>query len=393
MELYTLDSLFRRTEVIDRFDSLIWTERWAGWGDFELSIRSTRESRSIFTPNVFLTCNVSHRVMRIATIENSVAADGTRTLKVKGRSMESMLEDRVLRSGSTSTTQWIILNRQPHVAMREMVEYMCIPGFLGKPLNLFPNMVSQRHPSIPIDNIPDPVDPITVYLDPQSLYKAVTEMGNAWQLGFRMLLNIDDGQIYFDVYTGSDRTSSQTLYDPVMFAPQLDNLQNTTELVTVEDAKNVAMVLAPNGSREVFAQNVLPDTAGYDRHVVVVDADDITLPAGADLQTALEQRGREVLAEHRPLQAFDGEISQSSQYIYNKDYYLGDLVEIQNEDDVANHMRVTEQIFVSDATGERAYPTLSLDTFVGPGTWLSWPTDKKWIDYDVDIDTVWATLP
>lgn len=394
MELYTLDSLFRRTEVIDDFQSFIWTERWAGWGDFELSIRSTPAARNLFTTGKFLGTNVSHRVMKLETAETKVDADGVRVINIKGRSIESVLEGRALRNGNTtSTARWVILNRQPHVAMREMVEFKCIPGFFGNALDLFPNMISQRHPSIPESNIPVPVDPITVYLDPQNLYKAVTDLGTAWGLGYRMLLDIDTGQICFDVYTGADRTGSQTTYNPVMFSPQLDNLQNTSYLSTIESAKNVAIVISENGILEVFADNVPEDTAGYDRNAIVVNADDITLPAGAELTQALKQRGREVLAENRPFHAFDGEITQRSQYVYNQDYYLGDLVEIQNEDNVSNHMRVTEQIFVSDAEGERSYPTLAMDTFVGPGVWLAWPTDKKWFDYDADISTTWATLP
>jgi hypothetical protein len=56
-------------------------------------------------------------------------------------------------------------------------------------------------------------------------------------------------------------------------------------------------------------------------------------------------------------------------------------------------MRVTEQIFVHDKEGERAYPTLTLNQFINTGSWLSWETSKKWIDYDADFATVWASLP
>lgn len=98
------------------------------------------------------------------------------------------------------------------------------------------------------------------------------------------------------------------------------------------------------------------------------------------------------LSEYRAYQAFDGEINQNSQYVYQRDFYLGDLVELRNEDGNGNHMRVVEQIFVSDREGDRAYPTLALNQFVNTGSWLSWEPSKKWIDFELD-PIEWDELP
>jgi hypothetical protein len=85
---------------------------------------------------------------------------------------------------------------------------------------------------------------------------------------------------------------------------------------------------------------------------------------------------------------FDGEVNQYQGYIYGEDYGLGDLVEMRNRDGVVTYKRVTEQIFVSDANGDRAYPTLAMDEFSGGVTWLSWSNkEDTWSDF---IDEVWA---
>ena len=89
----------------------------------------------------------------------------------------------------------------------------------------------------------------------------------------------------------------------------------------------------------------------------------------------------------------DGEIRQNSQYVYNRDYYLGDLVEMRNVDGVANQMRVTEQIFVSDKEGERTYPTLAINTFVSTGSWLSMYPGLSWVDLDTNTTDVWENQP
>jgi hypothetical protein len=96
------------------------------------------------------------------------------------------------------------------------------------------------------------------------------------------------------------------------------------------------------------------------------------------------QRGIDELAKNRKIHAFDGEISQTSQYVYGVDYNLGDLVETRNIDGVSNSMQVTEHIFVSDKQGVRSYPTLAVTQFVTPGSWVALPADKKWIDFTTE---------
>ena len=80
---------------------------------------------------------------------------------------------------------------------------------------------------------------------------------------------------------------------------------------------------------------------------MTVKADDIDLPAGSELTAALQERGRQELAEHRAVLGFDGETPQHISYVYGRDYDLGDLVEVQDTEGNAYQVRVTEQIFVS----------------------------------------------
>jgi hypothetical protein len=401
MEVYILDSSFRRVEVIDRFESLIWSERWASYGDFEIKIRSTYESRAQLVTGQMLilgrpyptmtTPTRPHRVMVVETIEDKVEADGTKTLLAKGRSLEAIFEDRVAKETMASLTAdptWVI-NGVPAAVIRWIVSQICIVGSISAN-DIVPGLVSSRHPAIAASSIAEPVDPITVELEPKSVYEAITSLANTWTLGYRIMLNLATGALHFDVYAGTDYTMSQTVRPPVLFTPALDNLQDVTELKTIEDAKNVALVFATNGFMEVRPADVPSDVAGFDRRVLVVNASDITLAAGTALDNAMIQRGKEALAEHRAFQAFDGEINQNSQYIYETHYNLGDLVEMRNVNGVANQMRVTEQIFVDDKEGVRAYPTLTINTFVSTGSWLSWQSNKTWSELTTEH---WDELP
>lgn len=389
MEVYTLDPLLRREQVIDRFVSLIWTERYKDAGDFELDMHSTLENRNLLKAGTLLAMNESHRVMTVETIEDNSESDGKRILTVKGRSLEAILEDRIAKqtlSNLTIEPKWVITDTPAAVA-RKIFHDICVVGVLD-PGDVIPFIVEGSF--MDDDTIPEPVDPITTDLDPKTVYAAIKDICDVWNLGFRLLRNFDSSQLYFDIYTGSDRTSAQTILPPVIFTPELDNLQNTTELTNITKAKNVAYVFSPAGFQVVVAPEVDPEVEGFERRVLVVNATDIT-SENPDVESALIQRGSEELAKHRVYQAFDGEISQNSQFKYNRDYQLGDIVEMRSTDGVTNNMRVTEQIFVSDHEGDRSYPTLTINSFINTGSWLSWLNNKFWVD--MGLTEYWVDQP
>ncbi|ASU03938.1 minor tail protein [Streptomyces phage FrodoSwaggins] len=390
MEAYTLDPLLRRQEVIDQFESLIWTERYQAYGDFEMDIFSNSRSRKLLKTGTMLAMNESHRIMTVETVEDSLDSEGRKMLKVKGRSIENILEDRIAKesvSDLTTSPKWTITDTPANVA-RKIFHDICVLGILD-PMDVIPFI--NEGTFMPEDTIPEPVDPITVELEPTTVYNALTEICSVWNLGFRMLRYYDTSQLYFDVYTGSDRTTSQTALAPVVFTTELDNLQNIKKLTTIEKAKNVAYVYSPAGFQKVYPVGVEPDVNGFERRILVVNATDITAD-NPNVEAALLQRGREELSKNQAIQSLDGEINQFSQYKYGVHYNLGDIVEMRNDDGETNNMRVTEQIFVSDREGERTYPTLTVNTFITTGSWLSWMNNKVWLDLDGD-PTTWSEQP
>lgn len=380
MELYTLDSLLRRERVIDRFDSLIWTERWQSMGDFELVIESTNEYRKYLQPGTWLSLNESYRCMRVETIEDAVDDEGRKKLTVKGPSIEVLLEERVARQEIESTTlqdTWSIAGQAADTA-REFMEDVCMFGSTTTE-DIIPYLTTT--PIFPASSIPEPTGITHITIDIISVYEAVKGVCEKYDFGFRLCRNPDSNQLKFDVYTGSDRTTGQSTLPPVIFSPDFDNLKNTTEFTSTAGVKNIAYVFSPVGAVIVPAPNVDPLIAGFERRVLAIRADDITDTIPADATAKMTQRGLEELAKYRDVTAFDGEIGQSTQFKYDTDYYLGDFVEMRAADGTATFMRVTEQIFVSDDQGNRAYPTFTAKKLVTPDSWLGWP-NKVWYDYD-----------
>lgn len=381
MEAYILDSLYRRTQVVDKFESLIWTERFRTYGDFEMTMHSTRENRNRLKPGTRLATNVSYRVMTVETFEDKIDADGKRVLTTKGRSLEQILEDRVAKktlSNLTTEPTWVITGAPAAIA-RQIFHDICVLGKLN-PGDIIPFVVEGT--IMPTDTIVEPIGPITAEIDPTTVYTAIKDICDAYDLGFRLVRNFDSSQLYFDIYAGSNRTSSQKILPSVVFAPELDNLQNISELSTIAVAKNVAYVFSPAGFQVVYAFGVDPLVAGFERRILVVKADDITID-NPNVTAALIQRGKEELSKNVSFTAFDGEVNPNSLYKYGRDYHLGDLVDMRNTDGATNTMRVEEQIFVSDKEGDRSYPTLANKDFINPGSWRALDYNKIWTDFGV----------
>lgn len=392
MEVYILDSLYRRAVVVDKYESIIWTERYSLYGDFILVLQSTFENRSRFTEGVNIAVNDSYYVMTVETIEDTVDADGKTILKISGRSLEQILDSRLasaafIHTGTDLNPKWIITDTAVNIA-NKIFHDVCVAGFVNAG-DIIPlvTMGSIFDPG----TVPFPTDVITYEIAPKSVYAALKDLCDIYLLGFRLIRNLDAAQLYFDVYSGSDRTSHQEALPAVIFSPDLDNLQNVTELKSIALYKNVAYVLCPVGFKAVYAPTVETTIAGFDRRVLVVDASDITDDDPDIAEARMIQRGVEELAQNRRLYAFDGELVQNSQYVYGRDYFLGDLVEQRNVDGISNTMQVTEHIRSSDAQGEKSYPTLSITQTITPGSWGAEPIDEVW--EDLPADDHWVDRP
>lgn len=397
MEVYTLDALLRRTELFEDFESLIWTERYRQYGDFELVIASTYRTRTLLKTDVLLAMSMSNRMMKIENVEDAFDSDNKRMLSVKGRSIEAIMYDRVAALSLTDTTTtptWDISGLTPENVMRKIFHDICVTGTLS---------ISDTIPFIQEgsfaegSNIPESTDTTTIFsLQPTTVYDALSQIAESYDLGFRILRQGDMSKIWFDVYTGTDRTTTQNLVPAVVFSPQLDNLEDVSQLISTEDAKNVAYVFSPAGFQMVYASGVDPAVAGFDRRVLVVDATDITDPGdgSVNIPNALIQRGFQELAKAQTVQSLDGEINQRSVYQPGRDYFVGDLIEERNDDGQTNKMRVTEVIYASDSEGERSYPTLTLNQFVNAGSWIAWRNQKTWLEWDSEtVIPYWADQP
>lgn len=365
---FTLDGNLRRDSVIEGYNSAIWTERYSQYGEFQIVIPSTLASRKQLMPGTMIGMNKSRYTMIADTVDDKTDDDGKRNLTVTGRSFEWLLNDRVAMPGLTPTatlSNWVI-NGPPADIVNYIFTAVCVNGVISQNDTI---PFYQRGTLLTPGGIPLPSTAIGVSLSPDSLYNAAKSICDAYGMGFRMVRDDTMNRIYFEIYMGTDRTTIQTIVNPVVFDETLDNLKDVEYLTSSANVKTVAYVFAQNGAVMVYGTGLSTDV-GANRRVLLVNSDN-TAVAGTDLNTQLMVEGQLALAAQTKTYAFSGEIPQHISLEYGKDYKLGDYVEERDGAGNVSIMLVTEQIFSSSETGDTSYPTLAISTTTTPGTWLS----------------------
>lgn len=392
MDIFILDEQIRPIDVVDQYISLIWTERWDEIGDFELVTLSTPSNRRRFVPDVQISIAESRHVMVIETVENTNDVENGAVLKIKGRDLICMTEKRNAVAKDAVTHEilplWIHLGLSPKDLILRIVKDICFASAIDSDDNLPYLQNPELEESLyPTDTIAEP-EPggIDWAQKPMSLYAAFKEIAKAYDLGFRLYRHPSQSKLYFNVSIGSDRTSAQSTVPPIIFSEDMANLIDTKEFIDYSKHFNVVQVIYfyKDGSDNDVTSSVIveaPEIAfssgGFQRKVKMLSVTQI--PDGVwDIPAYLTQLGNEELMKSRPIDVYDGEVAQNAVFVYERDYYLGDILEVRGNDGGAAYMRVVEQIFKSDSTGVSAYPSLVTKTSITPGTWASWKYDLAW---------------
>jgi hypothetical protein len=391
MDIFILDTLLRPVDVVDEYISFIWTERWAEMGDFQIVTLATPNNRRRWAPDTKLSITQSKRVMIVETIEETNDVENGVVLNVKGRCLNMMLEKRpCVRYSTLSGAISVSWDTYGWTPLELPVLYFMSICYYGdsSPGDIIP-FIQETGGLYPPENIPDPwpVD-FEWSTKPMDMYTAIRNICTAYDIGFRFYKHPTESKLYFEATMGSDRTTQQVVFPPVIFSQDMANLIDTTEFTDYTKYYNAILVVYyykdefdndVTMSEFVKASELDFSDGGFDQKVKMLSVTQIPEEMElVDVPAYLIKLGEEELGRNLPVNVYDGEIAKNSEYVYEVDYNLGDIVEVRSIDGGTAYMRVVEQIFKCDSAGEAAYPSLITKAFVNPGTWASWKYDIEW---------------
>lgn len=191
MEAWILDQNAASLAVLDTFQSFIWTDRYRGYGDFEIYMPAETSALSYLKEGNYLVTKDSDRMMIIEDIQVDTDAENGNHLIVTGRSLESILCRRVIWG-------YKVLNGNFQDAIRTLLNENVIAPSNSK--RKIPNFVFRVSTDTRITGLT--VD--TQFLG-ENLYDAILSLCEEKEIGFRVLPD-GSGGFLFELYVGEDRS-------------------------------------------------------------------------------------------------------------------------------------------------------------------------------------------
>lgn len=347
MEGLILNRNFEAVELIDSFKSLIWTDRFRKYGDFELYLGVAKGIFDYIVPEYYLWLGDSEHTMIIEDYNIKTDIEEGNYAIVTGRSLESILERRIVwgtvtLSGNFQEQIEMLLNQ---TFIHPVIEDRRVSNFI------FKKSEDKRVTSLTID----------AQYTGDSVYNIIQKSCEEKKIGFKVILT-DSNQFAFSLYAGADRTYDQSANPYVEFSSNNDNLINSSYYESIKGLRNVALV-AGEGEGSARKMVALGSGKGLERREMFVDARDIQSEVDGKVLSSdaynklLERRGYEAMAESVHVKAFEGKVDAISMYVYGKDFFMGDTVQIVNEYGIEGTAAILELIMSESESGIECYPT------------------------------------
>jgi hypothetical protein len=372
MEITTLSRQFLPMDVIDEYQSIIWTERYYGDSEAQIVVPADTDILAKLPLGRFIKSSESDEVLMIEThdIKDSVAT-------ISCFSLLKWFNNRIIRTTAAHEDRyWNILDRAPGAILWDILRTMCVDGMY--PLGVMdPARYTISNLTAPQIDTQGPNVSAAVPFGP--VFDAMYSIATAHKIGMTLILWVATETAYdlqFRTYRGLDYTSGQSVNPVVRFSPEMDSLTDIAEVQSIANHKTEIYTFAPSnpgglasapgyaGPDIIYIPEEPPSYDEFDLRVGMVFADDITTETvGTDataLLNMLNQRAAESLVTYKFVKIVDGEIVPTSQFTYGIDYNLGDIIEVQGYSGVLQSARIIEYIRSQDSSGSKAYPSLEM---------------------------------
>ena len=363
MELYILNKSFQRVAVIDRYSSVVWTKRYWDCGDFQLQIPADPELLQYLQNEYYVVRNDDDTTMIIKRIEVKTDAENGNYFMISGKSAENILSYRVVANseGFGTDNASFMCNRLIMIETNRIPEDM---KYADREIDIIKN----------IDYMFEQLDfKIWNTFQYENLMTAVFSLCKQYGFSFKFILteNKDGFDIHF--FRGKDRTIQQTENPPVIFSPSYYNLINsqyvsdssedkTMAFIAGEETDGVRIFVWTHRTYETSQEDDVPKQ--LDRREIFFDAknlrskkDDGQVMPFHEYISFLRAKGKEELFEKLTIEGLSCEVDTALQFIYRRDWDLGDIVSVETEYGVRANARIVEVIESDDQNGYKVTPT------------------------------------
>lgn len=267
MYLAVLDESMILQHICEDYKSIIWTERFHGFGDFKLTVPGTLENLQIYQLDYYLYTKGTNKLMIIEQIELNTEYSKQSMLTVSGRSLESILDRRVMHPYPIWEGTILCKEERTHGKVKDVIKHYSnllfkqrdsldtsherhVKGFGWYSVDELPEGIRRGRPvsSLDIGDIRVSSEGVVRDMsirnpnwgrymdytkDPYSMegswYKLVQELTDLTMSGWAIEYDGEDPYYWYGyTYNGVNRTFNQGERPPVVFSPKYDNLSKAT---------------------------------------------------------------------------------------------------------------------------------------------------------------------
>lgn len=353
MNIRVLDTNLAAVALIDQYESFIWTDRYYAYGDFELYIPASTDLFTYIKQNYYLQIIESEHLMIIEKIQiQSDAEDGDKVI-VSGRSLESILDRRVVWGQRT-------INGNFQNGIKTLLnEAIISPSDSNRKIS---NFIFEASTDTNITKLT-----LEAQYTGDNLYDIIQALCEANSIGFKITLN-SSNQFVFKLYKGTDRSYNQSTNPYVKFSSHFENIVNSNYIETNSELKTITLIGGEGeGSARRYTSYTAQSATGLNRRELFTDARDISSEvdgetiSDSEYVSQLQERGKEDLTDYVSSTSFEGETETTIMFKYNEDFYNGDVVEISDDYGHDLAVRVIEIVHSVETTGTSVYPTFTTE--------------------------------
>lgn len=385
MDLYILDKDYQVLYILDEYESLVWTERYNDHGDFVIRINTNHPAIPFLIPRNYLWKKDSQRLMVIENWTNTTGLEEM-LVTIEGRDLGLLLTRRQI----YNTTQFY--KSTPKFVIETLFRNCLLTQGTGR---YVPNLTFHWDIS---DEDNEKFDE-SFEFNGKSLYEAIVEVCEYCEFGWKLILT-DELKMEFHVYKGEDRSFEQKANKWIVYSTKFNNLisseyqykdenwynaivgcgeeASTTQNPTtgeIYDWPQVWFEVELEGAeqgfqrREMFfdGRNVSRWQGDY-YHGGARPPEDVThgwkkLPAFV-YRSILITKAKESLKDNHPTHMYSAELDPTMQWQLGRDIFMGDIVQIVDDNGIEDTVYIAEIIYSHDRSGSSVYPTfVSRETF------------------------------
>lgn len=350
MDIYVLNGLSGAVDIISTYQSVIWNTQYFGQNDFELVVNASTKNVNVLKPGAYLVRDIDitsdsyNNVMVIQNYKLDFDSEKGWLLTLTGKGLKNDILKKRIVWNQTNLTGYA------EVGIRQVItENIINPSDSDRAVSNFI-----------LDDINNFEETIELQLFGENLADWMEEICTTYNYGWDVY--IKNSKYVFKLYKGTDRTYNQSSVMPVVFSPEFDNLLSSSYSYNMDGYKNAALIGGEGEGTDQRLASVGTST-GLDRYEAYINGSSVS--SNGEIITAetyiqmLEEYGQNQIDQTALTESFSGEIEPDGLYKINQDYFLGDLVQIQNEKGIQATPRIIEIIYAIDENGMSVVPTFS----------------------------------